>query len=77
LIIDEITESVSKAGTPTEIERQLLFRIINDRYEKKLSTVIITNKDENGLMDCLGEPIVDRINDSGFSLAFNWNSYRK
>jgi DNA replication protein DnaC len=77
LIIDEVTESVSRAGKPTEIEKQLLFRIINDRYENRLSTLIITNKDEEGLVDSLGEPIVDRIKDGGFSLAFNWNSYRK
>jgi DNA replication protein DnaC len=77
LIIDEVTESISRSGKPTEIEKQLLFRIINDRYENKLSTLIITNKDENGLVDCLGEPIVDRIKDGGFMLGFNWNSFRK
>ena len=77
LIIDEITESVSKDGFPSELEKQVLFQIINKRYENNLCTLIISNRNQDELIHRLGLPIVDRLSDKGISLAFDWNSYRQ
>lgn len=77
LIIDEVTESVNKSGIPSEIEKQLLFKILNDRYENKLCTMVITNRDDAEFIARLGVPITDRFSEGGITLAFNWESYRK
>lgn len=77
LIIDEVSESISKDGLPTEIEKQVLFQIINRRYESNLCTIVITNRDQNDLVSRLGLPVVDRLSEKGISLAFDWNSYRQ
>ncbi len=77
LIIDEVTESLSKDGAPTELERQMLFQIINKRYENNLCTLVITNRDKFTLNKRLGQPTVDRLYENGIVLAFEWNSYRQ
>lgn len=77
LIIDEATESINKSGQPSEIEKQLLFTVINERYENNLCTLIITNRDDTELVKRLGNPIVDRLAEKGITLAFSWNSYRQ
>lgn len=77
LIIDEVTESISKDGLPTEIERQVLFHVINTRYEKSLCTLVITNREHNDLIQRIGAQIVDRLLEKGLSLPFDWNSYRQ
>lgn len=76
LIIDEISESINKGGMPSELEKQLLFKIINDRYENKLCTLIITNKDNHGLIEALGLPSVERLSENGITLKFDWPSFR-
>lgn len=60
LIIDEVGV---QAGT--ENERNILFDIINGRYENMKSTLIITNLDRSQLPDYLGERIVDRLRENG------------
>lgn len=77
LILDEITESLSKDGSPTELERQMLFKIINKRYENSLCTLVITNRDINALNMRLGQPTADRLSENGITLAFDWDSYRQ
>lgn len=77
LIIDEVSESLSKDGAPTELEKQMLFQIINKRYENNLCTLVITNRDMNTLSRRLSQPTVDRLSENGIVLAFEWNSYRQ
>jgi DNA replication protein DnaC len=77
LIIDEVTESVSKDGIPTELQKQVLFQLINKRYENNLCTLIITNRSSHDLQIRLGMPIVDRLLEKSVTLAFDWNSYRQ
>jgi len=77
LVIDEITKGVGKGGVPAEWERNLLFTLINARYEKKLCTIAITNSNKAEMIEQLGAPIVDRFSDKGAFFAFNWDSYRK
>lgn len=77
LVLDEVTESLSKDGAPTEIEKQLLFQIINKRYENSLCTIVITNRDEETLAKRIGHATLDRLQENGVRLAFDWDSHRK
>jgi DNA replication protein DnaC len=77
LIIDEVTESITKNGIPSDIEKQLLFQIINHRYANNFCTLVITNRDLPELTSRLGGPLIDRLSEKGVFIAFNWESYRK
>lgn len=72
LVIDEVGV---QAGS--ENEKNILFDIINSRYEEMRSTVIITNCDIDGIRSYLGERVVDRLRENGGRLIrFTGNSYR-
>ena len=70
LVIDEVGKFESKE------EIKYLFMIINERYEKNKSTVLITNKNKKELVEYLGQPIFDRFTENCMSIEFNFNSYR-
>ena len=70
LIIDEIGKFESKD------EVKYLFMIINERYENKKSTVLISNKSKIELVEYLGKPIFDRFTENCMSIEFNFDSYR-
>jgi DNA replication protein DnaC len=72
LILDEVG-----ANRGTEYEVQLVFDIINKRYENCRPTIILTNLDPQALRECLGERVVDRLREGGGKLvAFTWDSFR-
>lgn len=72
LILDEVG-----ANRGTEYEVQLVFDIINKRYENCRPTIILTNLDPEALRQCLGERVVDRLREGGGKLvAFTWESFR-
>lgn len=72
LVIDEVGV---QAGS--ENEKNILFDIINSRYEQMRSTVIISNCDIDGVRNYLGERTVDRLRENGGQLiAFAGKSYR-
>lgn len=73
LVIDEIGKFENKQGN----ELEYLFRILNERYEKENSTIIITNKTKGELKEYLGTPLFDRFVENCTSLDFNGDSYRK
>lgn len=70
LIIDEIGKFESKD------EVKYLFMIINERYENKKCTVLISNKSKKELVEYLGKPIFDRFTENCMSIEFNFDSYR-
>lgn len=73
LVIDEIGV---QAGT--ENERNIIFDVINGRYEDMKATVILTNLDRTQLPLYLGERIVDRLRENGGTLiSIVGNSCRK
>jgi DNA replication protein DnaC len=77
LILDEVTESTNKQGIPSENERNLLFEVINQRYQLgNRSTLVISNRDKKSISTILGLSIVDRLSENGISLVFDWDSYR-
>ena len=78
LVLDEVSESVTKDGCPSEWERKLLFDLINARYEKgNRCTLIISNRDKSELTRRIGAQSIDRLFERGLILAINWDSFRK
>lgn len=72
LVLDEVGV---QAGT--ENERQILFSIINRRYNEVKPTVLISNLNIQGFKDFVGKRIFDRLKENGGDLiAFTGNSYR-
>ena len=70
LVIDEI-------GRGGNDEKEYLWQILNERYERELSTVLITNMSKEELKVFLGEPVYDRFVVNCTSLTFTGESYRK
>lgn len=70
LIIDEIGKMKSQN------ENRYLFKILNERYEKEIPTVLVSNLKKTDLANLLGKPLVDRFNESCKCLEFNWPSFR-
>ena len=72
LILDEVG-----GNRGTEYELQLMFDIINKRYENCRPTIILTNLDPGALREHLGERVMDRLREGGGKLVgFTWESFR-
>lgn len=72
MVIDEIGVQFG-----TDTERMYVFDIINRRYEQCLPTVLITNLDVAGLLEEIGERVLDRLReDGGRLLTFTGKSWR-
>lgn len=72
LIIDEIGVQYG-----TDSERNILFEVINTRYEFLLPTILISNFTDVELAEFLGERTLDRMTQGGAVLAFDWESQRR
>lgn len=71
LILDEIG-----AQTGSEHEKQLMFEILNERYQYMKSTILISNLNATELETFLGQRVMDRYRECGVILAFDWASHR-
>lgn len=72
LILDEIG---AQFGSRTE--ENLIFTLINKRYEDLKPTLVISNEMEDGLEMYLGPRTFDRLKDGGgLIIPFPWESYR-
>lgn len=71
LIIDEIG-----VQSGTDNERNILFEIVNGRYENVRPTIIISNRDVKEVAELISERSVDRITEGGAIIPFNWESNR-
>lgn len=60
LVIDEVGV---QHGTP--FEAQVLFEVINGRYERMLPTIIVSNLGVTDLRQCMGDRAVDRLRERG------------
>lgn len=73
LILDEVGVQFG-----SDAEKILLFDVLNERYEKRKSTIVISNLSLGEVRMYLGERIVDRFReDGGKSIVFDWQSHRK
>ena len=71
LILDEIGAQLG-----SEHEKMLMFEIINERYQRCRSTILISNLTGEELTDFLGDRVMDRFRENGAVLAFDWASHR-
>ena len=73
LIIDEIGVQFG-----SDFERNLMFDILNERYEKRRPSLLISNLTPREVKAFLGERVYDRLReDGGVCIPFDWDSYRK
>ena len=73
LVIDEVGKNT---GYKAE-ELNVLWQIINERYERQKPTIIVSNLSKQELAEYLGLHIVDRFAESCRAVEFNGGSYRK
>lgn len=71
LIVDEVGV---QAGS--ENERNILFDIINGRYEEMKPTIMISNLTMEKFTEAVGQRIASRIQHNGLYLPFTWSDYR-
>lgn len=73
LILDEVGVQFG-----SDTEKLLLFDILNERYERRRPTVLMSNLTQDEVTDYLGERVFDRLReDGGQSVVFDWPSHRK
>lgn len=73
LILDEIGVQFG-----SDAEKIILFDVMNERYERRKSTIILSNLSPEEVKSYLGERIFDRLReDGGECLVFRWESHRK
>lgn len=73
LVIDEIGVQF---GTPTE--QLFLTEVINERYEKRRPTILISNLTLSQLTETMGARVIDRFYDDGsMIMVFDWQSFRR
>ena len=70
LVIDEVARFSSQK------ELGYLFRILNERYERELPTILITNLTKQQLKEYLGQALYDRFLETCTSLCFEEETYR-
>ena len=72
LILDEVGVQFG-----SEAEKIILFEIINERYEARQPTILISNLSLTDVKQYLGDRIFDRMReDGGKYISFDWDSYR-
>jgi DNA replication protein DnaC len=72
LILDEVGVQHG-----TEFERNLLFGILNERYNNLRPYLLISNLTAEGAAEYLGERVIGRMReDGGTVITFAWPSYR-
>lgn len=73
LILDEIGVQFG-----SDFEKNLLFEVLNSRYECRRPSLILSNLSQVEVQGYLGERVVDRIReDGGRVLTFDWASHRR
>lgn len=72
LLLDEVGVQFG-----SETERLILFDVLNERYEQRRPTLLLSNLDVEGLRGFLGERVFDRLReDGGEVVVFDWPSHR-
>lgn len=71
LVLDEIQE---RGNTPWE--DRLLTHILDKRYGAMTPTIVIANLTEAGLVDCLGDSIISRLQETGGVIEIAGPSHR-
>ncbi|WP_025915600.1 ATP-binding protein [Herminiimonas sp. CN] len=73
LILDEVGVQFG-----SDTEKLLLFDILNERYEKRRPTILMSNLPIDEVVTYLGARVFDRLREGGGEfISFTWESYRK
>lgn len=61
----------------SDFEKTVMFEVLNERYNRRNPTILISNLDVAGVRAHLGERVYDRLReDGGRVVVFDWESYR-
>jgi len=72
LIVDEIGVQFG-----SEFEKNFMFDLLNERYEKRKPTILLSNLTAAEIKAFLGDRVYDRLKeDGGQCVAFDWTSHR-
>ena len=72
LILDEVGVQFG-----SDTEKLILFDVLNERYEKRRPTLLLSNLTLNEVKTYLGERVFDRLReDGGEVVVFDWQSWR-
>ena len=72
LILDEVGVQFG-----SETEKMILFDVLNERYEKRRPTLLLSNLTLDEVRAFLGERVFDRMReDGGEAIVFDWESHR-
>ena len=72
LILDEIGVQFG-----SKFEEEALFDVMNERYEKRKPTLLLSNKNAQEVRAFIGERVYDRLKeDGGVCVPFDWQSFR-
>lgn len=72
LVLDEVG-----VQNGTDFERNTLFDVINERYERRKPTLYLSNLPKDELTTYLGARVMDRVReDGGQVVPFTWESHR-
>jgi len=72
LVLDEIGVQFG-----SETEKNILFHVINERYERNKPVILISNLTLKEIVPYLGERVYDRLREDGAeSVVFAWESFR-
>jgi DNA replication protein DnaC len=72
LILDEVGVQFG-----SDFEKNLIFDIINERYENRLPTILMSNLPTAEVRAYLGDRVFDRMKeDGGARIVFDWESHR-
>ena len=71
LVIDEIGRGVVAAE-----EQYMLYQIINERYNRRKPTVLISNQNKKDFLNYVGIAAADRLTESAQVVEFTGQSYR-
>ena len=73
LVLDEVGVQFG-----SEFEKQVLFDVLNTRYENRKPSILLSNIPKEQLSDYLGERVTDRLRETGGKvIGFDWDSYRR
>lgn len=71
LVIDEIGRGIAAAE-----EQYMLYQAINERYNRRKPTVLISNQSKKDFLEYVGIAAADRLTESAQSVEFTGGSYR-
>lgn len=72
LVVDEVTAD-GFAGDP----RQVLYDVVNGRYEDQRPTILTSHETPEGFARLMGDALLDRIAETGGTVHFGNESYRR